>query len=284
MANWDKRFMELAKHVSTWSKDTNTKLGAVIVDDEHTILSIGYNGLCRGAEDNIQERYERPQKYLYTEHAERNAIYNAVRSGVSLKGSTIYVPMFPCVDCARGIINSGIKKIVSYEPNFNDERWGESFKVSYEMLKECGVKIDTYSDENDWFYNHFKSVYDEKREIDGKIYEPIEWNYPMLKTGYLTQKDWNQTLLTKINQSSAIIIKGNLKSGANRIRCGKKAFQVIADFEFFKSDAMLLGSKYEVIIDNNIPEDEIIVYYDGRRGSGGKEEKFNYVSIKVFNL
>lgn len=147
MANWDKRFMELAKHIATWSKDTNTKLGAVIVDDDHTILSVGYNGFPRNADDSIVERYERPAKYLFTEHAERNAIYNAVRSGISLKGSTIYVPMFPCVDCARGIINSGIKTVVSYEPEFNHKRWGESFKASYELFNECGITVKIFSKE-----------------------------------------------------------------------------------------------------------------------------------------
>lgn len=267
MANWDKRFMDMARHVAAWSKDKNTKLGAVIVDDENTILSIGYNGFPRGSNDNIEERYERPQKYLYTEHAERNAIYNAVRHGVSLKGSTIYVPMFPCVDCARGIINSGIKTVVTYEPNFYDEKWGDSFKVSHQLFEECGVEIKIFSDENDWFYNHFKSVYDEKKEVAGKVYGALEWD---AKGAGL--------LLTKINMASMIILQGNLKYGANRIRCNEKNFCFVK-----QCTNSFYEVYYEVSIDHEVPEGEIIVYYDGRDGFTGKEEKFNYILIKMSN-
>jgi dCMP deaminase len=273
MANWDKRFMDMARHVAAWSKDKSTKLGAVIVDDENTILSIGYNGFPRGSNDNIEERYERPQKYLYTEHAERNAIYNAVRHGVSLKGSTIYVPMFPCVDCARGIINSGIKRVITYEPNFNDERWGDSFKVSHQLFEECGIKTVYFSDEYDQFYKNLEySV-------------ALEWNKKGVKSdGFFgTQKDWNQTLITTINQASVNIIKRNLKSEANKIRCGNYIFSIIDDFEFFNKSTMMVANKYHIILDNNIPVDELVVYYDGRDGATEKEEKFNYILIKISN-
>jgi dCMP deaminase len=141
MANWDKRFMDLAKLVATWSKDRHTQVGAVIVSQDNTILSVGYNGFPRGSNDEIDSRHERPAKYFYTEHAERNAIYNAVRSGVCLKDSKIYLPWFPCVDCARAIINSGIKDVVAIIPDWNHPRWGEQMKISEELFLECGVKI-----------------------------------------------------------------------------------------------------------------------------------------------
>lgn len=140
-ANWDKRFMDLAKHISSWSKDRNTKTGAIICDANKRILSLGYNGLPSGAYDAEDSRYERPQKYMYTEHAERNAIYTAARNGVSLEGSTIYIMWFPCSDCARAIIQAGIKELVCYEPDFNTPKWGESFKVAKELLIECDVNI-----------------------------------------------------------------------------------------------------------------------------------------------
>lgn len=141
MSNWNKKFMDLAKHVATWSKDKNTKTGAVITDDEHRVLSVGYNGFPSGCDDNKVERYERPAKYLYTEHAERNAIYSAAKNGVSLKGSTMYIMWFPCADCGRAIIQSGVKKVICYEPDFNTEKWGELFKASLEMLTEAGIEV-----------------------------------------------------------------------------------------------------------------------------------------------
>ena len=138
--NWDKRFFDLAEYISGWSKDRSTKVGAVIVKDNR-IISTGYNGFPAGFNDDIDSRHERPVKYNYTEHSERNAIYNAARKGDSTKDATIYLQWFPCADCARGIIQSGIIKVVCTKPDFNHERWGESFKMSYEMLTECKIEI-----------------------------------------------------------------------------------------------------------------------------------------------
>lgn len=136
--------MALAEHVSAWSKDRSTKLGAVIVDDQKRIVSIGYNGFPRGVDDDIDERHERPQKYLWTEHAERNAIYNAREP---LKGTTLYVPWNPCVDCARAIIQVGIERVVMSEArrsiNANDEHFG--FDIASQMLQEAGVRLDLVS-------------------------------------------------------------------------------------------------------------------------------------------
>lgn len=146
MTNWDKRFIDLTKHVASWSKDKSIGTCAVIVDDDNRIVSIGYNGFPSGCNDDIQERYERPLKYLYTEHAERNAIYNAARLGISVKGCKMYLMWFPCSDCARAIIQSGIKTLVCYKPNLEDSRWGEHFKVALEMFNECGVEIIYYEE------------------------------------------------------------------------------------------------------------------------------------------
>ena len=86
MNNWDLKFIELTKHIAEWSKDTNRKNGAVIVDDDNIVLSLGYNGFPRGCDDSIDSRYEKPAKYLFTEHAERNAIFHAAKKGISLSG------------------------------------------------------------------------------------------------------------------------------------------------------------------------------------------------------
>jgi dCMP deaminase len=284
MANWNKRFMDLARHIAEWSKDTNTKVGAVIVDDENTILSVGYNGFPRGADDGIKERYERPKKYIYTEHSERNAIFNAVRSGVPLKNSKIYVTMAPCHECARAIINSGIKTVVSYEPDYSHERWGESFIASVQMFKECGVNFLIFSDEHDEFY----------KNID--CFLNLEWDYKNVdETMFSLQRDWNQTLITRINQAAANIFQRTLTMGANKIRVGSEIFSIIEDLEYFNKKEMILSGRYKVIIDNNIPKDEIIVYYDAsnglyvpteedlERGIKKRENKDRYASIKVLN-
>lgn len=139
--DWDQRFIDLAEYIGQWSKDRNTKVGAVIVDVDKRVISTGYNGFVGGMDDEVDVRYERPFKYSYTEHAEANAIHTAARLGVSVKGSTMYVKWFPCETCTRAIIQSGISKLVCCEPDFNDKRWGESFKIAYEMLNECGVEL-----------------------------------------------------------------------------------------------------------------------------------------------
>ena len=111
--NWDDRFMGLARHVASWSKDRSTKVGAVIVDDRQRVLGLGYNGFPRGVNDDVEDRHERPAKYQWTEHAERNAIFNSVGT---LDFCTIYIPWYPCADCARAIIQCGIKKVVAIRP------------------------------------------------------------------------------------------------------------------------------------------------------------------------
>ena len=114
---WHKRFMEVAELVATWSKDPSTKTGAIVVGPDREIRATGYNGLVRGVDDNKPERMERPTKYDFFEHAERNAIYNACLTGTSLKGCVMYATHAPCTDCARAIIQSGIKMVVTHEVN-----------------------------------------------------------------------------------------------------------------------------------------------------------------------
>lgn len=142
MVNWNNRFIELTKHISTWSKDKSTGTCAIIANKDNRIISIGYNGFPSGCNDEIEARHERPLKYLYTEHAERNAIYNAARVGVITNGCTMYLMWFPCADCARAIIQSGIIKLVCHKPDLNMPKWGEHFKVGMEMLNEAGIELE----------------------------------------------------------------------------------------------------------------------------------------------
>lgn len=140
--SWNKRWMSLANLISTWSKDRSRQTAAVIVDDRNILLSIGWNGFPRNIDDNIDKRHERPIKYKWTEHAERNAIYNAAAKGIALLNSTMHLAWYPCSDCARAIIQSGIKKLVCVEPNWNDPKWKEDFNVANEMLNEACICIE----------------------------------------------------------------------------------------------------------------------------------------------
>lgn len=139
MTSWDAYFMKLAFHVATRSKDRSTKVGCVIVGPDNEVRSTGYNGFPRGIDDGREDRHERPAKYLWTEHAERNAVYNAARMGTPLKGCRIYLPWFPCMDCARALVQCGIVEMICHEPDLNDPRWGNDFRTVQTLLSEAGV-------------------------------------------------------------------------------------------------------------------------------------------------
>jgi dCMP deaminase len=145
--NWKEYFRNIAHQVKLKSKDEKTQIGAVIVGEDNEIVSTGYNSFPRGISDDISERQERPEKYFWFEHAERNAIYNAARIGVSTKGTTMYLTCgIPCADCCRGIINAGITTIVCEvgEAGAKGPKWEESGKRSLQMFNEAGVKIQYY--------------------------------------------------------------------------------------------------------------------------------------------
>ncbi len=147
LMNWTEYFLGIAEQVKLKSKDQSTQIGAVIVGTDNEVLSTGYNSFPRGLDDSLQERQERPEKYFWFEHAERNAIYNAARVGTPLKGSIIYLTSgLPCMDCARGIVNSGIKEVYckSECTTKNKEKWEESQRKSLQLLYECGVKVVFY--------------------------------------------------------------------------------------------------------------------------------------------
>lgn len=143
----DRQYFRLSQEIaSIFSRDNSTKVGCVIVDPvTYDILSTGYNGFPRKVkEDPI--RKDRPAKYVFTEHAERNAVYGAARTGTKLDGATAYTTLFPCHDCARGLIQSGVKRIVVEQPS--NERWLESSDYAKIMFLEAGVELD-YLDIND---------------------------------------------------------------------------------------------------------------------------------------
>ena len=140
--------MNLVDHISTWSRDPSTKVACVIVDRKNNIRSLGYNGFPRYVSDDVPERWQRPIKYKWTEHAERNAIYAAATHGTPIGGCTIYLGWYPCADCARAIIQSGIREVIidgrRYDPDsatIRDARWVEDFEVAKEMFTESEIKV-----------------------------------------------------------------------------------------------------------------------------------------------
>ena len=139
--NWDNRWMALAQLIATWSKDRGRKVGAVIVGPDNEIRSTGFNGIPRAVNDDVEERHDAlsGEKYLWVSHAERNAIYNAALLGVSTKGCTIYVPWYPCIECAKAIVQAGIGRIVCFEPDLADSNWGKDFEKSLIILGEGNV-------------------------------------------------------------------------------------------------------------------------------------------------
>jgi dCMP deaminase len=132
--------LDIAKEVATWSKDPSKKIGAIAVGDKGQILSQGYNGFPRGVKDTSARYDVREDKYKYVVHGEMNAIYNACNSGVSLNGATLYVTGLPvCSECAKGIIQVGIKKVIMEYPKDIPDFWRDSMKLTNQMFQEAGV-------------------------------------------------------------------------------------------------------------------------------------------------
>ena len=138
--SWDQRFLDLAKHISAWSKDPSTKVGAVAVFDRR-ILATGYNGFPRGVADLPGRLHDRAEKLMRTVHAEANIIAQAARNGVSLNKATVYVwPFLPCSSCCTSLIQAGVTRVVVPDLPIPD-RWEASFKLSQQMFEETGVEL-----------------------------------------------------------------------------------------------------------------------------------------------
>jgi len=140
-SKWDIRFIELARHISGWSKDPSTKVGCVVVGEDREIRSTGFNGFPRGIDDDPERLADREKKYPLICHAEENAIMHAARIGVSLKDSTAYVTWPPCSRCARSLIQAGIREVVYSSSEEIPERWIEDFEISTSMLAEANVLV-----------------------------------------------------------------------------------------------------------------------------------------------
>ena len=138
---WQVRFMRVAKEVSTWSKDPNAKIGAIIVDENKRILATGYNGFPKNVTDDTRLD-QRDQKYKLIIHAEINALLNALSNGVSVQDSTLFVYGLPiCGDCAKMIAQSGINTVVTMVPD-KDSKWYDQWvNRTVPLFNECGIKV-----------------------------------------------------------------------------------------------------------------------------------------------
>lgn len=162
--DWDEWFFKHVYLVASKSKDRYTKIGTVIVDGR-TVISEGYNGLASGVNDDIDSRHERPEKYFWYSHSERNAIFHCARRGIKTEKTTLMTLGLPCCDCADAIINSGIKKIIIHKEwqdvwdKITHNKWKESQIRSTEKFKEAGVTVELY-----------KKFLNEKCLISGDIF------------------------------------------------------------------------------------------------------------------
>jgi len=142
--DWDQYYLDICKVVGSRSKDPNTQLGSVIIGPNREIRSTGYNSFPRGIRDDVPERLVRPAKYLWIEHAERNAICNAARAGTATEGCTIFVEIMPCMDCARAIVQAGIIQVViSAErmKEYTSAYYDEHFGMVEVLFGEAKVKV-----------------------------------------------------------------------------------------------------------------------------------------------
>ena len=145
--------MTLAYTVAAQSKDTSTKVGSVIVGPKRDVRATGYNGAPRGFDDSDPRLLVRPDKYLFSEHSERNSIYQCARNGTSCEGTTLYVSWLPCLDCARGIIQSGIAKVVIHRTGHmayllsqgDQHQWDSAIAMSEQTMRDCGVLVEWLS-------------------------------------------------------------------------------------------------------------------------------------------
>lgn len=135
--------MLAAYNVAQWSSTKGDKVGAILVTSTVSLID-----RCEFPEGvlRLDERYEKPNRFIWMDHAERRVIYNAARYGISTEGATIYTTWFPCAECAKAISQSGIGKVVGIEPDWSNQRW--HFLEARQILTESNVEIEFYRERN----------------------------------------------------------------------------------------------------------------------------------------
>jgi len=139
MNKWDERFMAMAELVASWSKDPSTKCGAVIVDPNKRVISLGFNGFPKGTKDDPKLYEDRPEKYRRVVHAEKNAILFAKQD---LTACILYVTLPPCSQCAGMIIQAGITQVITKHPTTEQlKRWEADIKTTISMFHDVGITM-----------------------------------------------------------------------------------------------------------------------------------------------
>lgn len=140
-SKWDTRFLSLAEHIAGWSKDPSTRVGAVIVDNDNRVVSIGYNGFAQGVVDAHGRLSDRTTRLRMTLHAEENAVLTA--ESRRIQGGRCYIwPLPPCAHCAAVLIQAGVKSVIALEPSPElRERWGDELTLAIDQFREAGVSL-----------------------------------------------------------------------------------------------------------------------------------------------
>ena len=157
-----KELLRFAYEAAKTSPDPSTKNCTLLVDNNNDVVIVDVNRFPDGVK-NTPERLIKPAKYQFVEHAERNAFFSAARDGISTRGLVLISPWFPCVECARGIIQSGIVEVVVHKQACDriHETWKESLQIAKNMLEEAGVRI---------------VYYDGKIGVEGALFNGEKWN------------------------------------------------------------------------------------------------------------
>ena len=142
----NERFLKIVNTLRLLSNDSHTQTAVVIVNDDLEVISSGWNTIPVGVDDNKQSRFERPEKYYWFIHAEINAIARSAKNGIKIDGATMYMSCgIPCTDCAKAIINAGIKRIIcTRNGGSKQEKWKEHFTRSMEMFNEAQVEVSFF--------------------------------------------------------------------------------------------------------------------------------------------
>jgi dCMP deaminase len=136
-----RKFLPIVRAYANLSKDESSKVGALIIGPGMEHRAQGWNGAPRGSDADVDDRRQRPEKYFWFSHAESNAIANAARAGTSTQGCVMLVTMPPCMDCAKLIVQAGIKAVVYVAPNEEfKERWKDHIGRAAMLFAECGVE------------------------------------------------------------------------------------------------------------------------------------------------
>lgn len=169
--DWDIRYLKLAEHIGTWSKDPSRQVGAVAIGSKGQVLAQGYNGFPRGILDSKTRYNNRELKYKYVVHAEQNVVYNASYNGVSLDGATLYVTGLPvCSECAKGLIQVGIKRVVMMRQKPLPDKWKDSWNLTKDMFIEAGIEWKFIEHDEMYYKSDYK--YSEKINITRPWLDP----------------------------------------------------------------------------------------------------------------